>query len=363
MNSFTVIIPKIVQNIVNGQKLPIYGGVIRAVTPDKIEFSLETSLDTPLPAVIDDLPLNLYNKETKDYTPFIRLTLPKIDVSGKTDSKVDKQMVKVDDHKELVKWFNGVFDDEEVEVQVRGDPKVHLGELNYSPSLDKTVKLKALNYLKGFTVTSLSFMMPPNDKGYNVKGNLNIPNAGVLTLSLGNVSFNLLSGDVNLGLVHLYNLDLKPGDNTPTFEGEFYFKELVPNLSEILEYQATALQSGNLHLAAKGNTTIVNGEHIKYIEEVLNNKHIEFDVSVISLLASVLGGVLDSDGASLYDLVGDVFGNSTLLENALDHFNISVPDGNEKREQGQKKRFAPGSSLVRNMMRLSLRNHKKHRLH
>lgn len=234
-------------------------GEIRALSPTQVNISLNTQLDTPLPAKLDALPLNLYNKDTEEFTPFIKITLPEMKVDGKTGAEVKDQTVTIMDDKELVKWFNNVFDLKEVEVSARGNPKVHLGELDYSPSLDKTLKLPALNYLEGFGIKELNLILPPDEKGHNVKGVLNLPNSGVLTLALGNVTFSLLSGDVVLGYATLIDMVMKPGMNNPDFEGALFIQEIVPNLATILDDQKHALSTGNIEFNATGNSTFVNG--------------------------------------------------------------------------------------------------------
>lgn len=364
-----MIVPVIVQSIIKSQKLPINSGSIRAVSPTEIEFTLSTSLDSPLPAKIDAMDLSLFNKDTPDYSPFLTLGLPKSSVSKNTEIHVTKQMVTVENHTELVSWFNDIFDLPEAEVSVNGKPVVHLSSLTYKPTLKKTIKLPALNYLEGFGIIDLSFMIPAAEDGTNMKGHLNLPNAGILTLDLGNLTLNMLSGDAKLGLVNVYNVALKPGNNSFDFDGEFYFKELVPNLATILDSQKDALGNGYIELNATGNATVVNGQHIKYVEEVLNKKTLRATIPVITLLTDVIGGVLNGDSSSVYSLVGEVFGNSTLLEKALGHFDS---DGRLKNETDTKrdlegdaearkklKRTNPGSSLMWNMLKMGLKSKKR----
>ena len=356
--------PKIVQNILNSQKLPVHSGEIRALSSKKLNISLNTQLDTPLPAKLDALPLELYNKETEDYTPFLEITLPKMSVDGKTPAEVKDQTVTVMDDKELIKWFNGVFDEKEVEVSVRGDPKVHLGELDYNPSLDKTLKIPALNYLDGFGLNELNLVLPPDENGYNIKGKLNLPNSGVLTLALGNLTFNMLSGDVVLGYANIYDVEMKPGMNNPYFDGELYLKELIPNLATILDDQKHALANGNVEFNATGKSAIVDGEHVKYVEDVLNSKRITFQYPVITLLSDVVNGFLGDKG-SLLDIVGDVFGNETLVDNIVETWNLTDPTGNGTSITGDMKRSIQKASLWgsfgKNMLRLGDRTKQHHK--
>ncbi|MDU6242093.1 MAG: DUF3712 domain-containing protein, partial [Bradyrhizobium sp.] len=148
-----------------------------------------------------------------------------------------------------------------VELSVRADPTIHLGELTSTPHLDKTIKLPGLNNLKGFGITDLTVMLPPKD-GKNIKGTLNLPNSGVLTLEIGNLTLNLLSGKIRLGEITIYDLALPPGNNSCAFDGMLFLDTLGPNLATILADQAGPLGRGVIELNATGNATVVNGVHI-----------------------------------------------------------------------------------------------------
>ena len=282
--------PAIVQAILNAQDLPVYSGALQAVDANRAMLSLNTSLNTPLPVNIDELPLYLYNKNTTPFTPFVTLTLASQRISGNTPAIITNQTVEVGNQTELVKWFNAVFDQESVELSVRGDPTIHLGALKSTPRLDKTITLPGLNSLRGFDLQDLTLMLPPRD-GKNVRGTLNLPNRGVLSLDIGNFSLNLFSGSTRLGLVTLYNLTLPPGNNTRSFDGNIFLDAIGPNLGPILASQAVPLGRGVIELNATGNSTIVNGQHIGYLEEVLNAKKLTFSISIVTLISELLSGI------------------------------------------------------------------------
>lgn len=317
---FKVIIPAIIQNLLNGQKLPIDGGALQVLSPTHVNMSLLTSLNTPLGVKLDPVDLYLYSKETKPISSFFKLRLPELHINHRTDVIVTNQTLLVTNETELLIWFNRFFDQPKVELSLQGDPNIHLGTLKYKPHLDKTIEVSSLNYLDGFRLVDLDFMLKSNDTKSNLKGHLSIPNSGVLTLGLGNLTLNLESGPTRLGLVQLYDVQLRPGNNTVPFDGNFFFDELVPNLSEVLDSQKEPLSHGYFKFNATGNSTIVNGEHVKYIEAVLNQKHIGVTVPVISLLSDVVGGILGADQSSLLDIFGGAIGNSTLFEQLLGHW-------------------------------------------
>ncbi|KAK2694797.1 hypothetical protein QWA68_005344 [Fusarium oxysporum] len=318
---FTVIIPAIVQDILNDQKLPIYGGALQVISPTEVNMSIETQLKTPIAATLKPVDLFLYSKETKPVSSFFKLQFPETHIKSHTNVTITNQTLLVTNETELTKWFNVFFDKPDAELSLEGKPEIRLGSLKYHRSLKKTVDIASLNYLDGFALKSLDFDLNANRTSKNnMKGMLNIPNSGVLRLGLGNLTFNVMSGDIRLGLINLWDLQLWPGNNSVPFDGNFYFDQLVPNLSEILDMQKGPLGNGYLEFNATGNTTIAGGEHIKYIEGVLNYKHIRFTFPVITLLGDVLGGLLDANQGSLLDIFGTSIGNSTLLEHVLGHW-------------------------------------------
>jgi hypothetical protein len=360
-----------VRNVVGSQSLPVKNGTLDFVEPGRLYMALDTELNTPLAVNIDPLGLNLYDPSVDPdaASPFVTLQMPKQHINHKTNVSIASQLIDVQDHAQTVAWFNKFFDQEEAELRIKADKlHAHLGALDYEVGLDKTVKVPGLNYLKGFGVTDVQFVIPPGPDGVNMRGHLTIPNAGVITLGLGNVSFNLMAGDINLGLVQILDLDLKPGNNTPSFTGEFYFDQLVPNLATILDATKDALnKDGNLALTAKGNSTIANGQHIKYIEGVLNTKAIPFTIPAMTFLVDVVSGVLaggtDGSQSPLFDTLGHVLNNSTLFENLLHHWEEVATEPNGTAPAGTTaKRAAParatklGRTIRTNLFRLGLRS-------
>lgn len=358
--SFKVIIPAIIDDLIKKQGLPINSGAIRVVSPTQLNMTMSTSLDTPLPASIDPLTLDLFNRNTTDYSPFVHLELPASSINGKTEISVTNQTCQVSNETELARWFNDFFDKKILDLSVAGKSKIHLGALEYDAEVDTTIETPGLNYLEGFGLVNMDFLMPPDENGHNVKGALNIPNAGTLALGLGNLTFNMLLGEVHLGLVNIYDVELSPGNNSIDFDGNFFFDQLVPNLAAILDSQKEALGEGYVEILASGNRSTVNGETIGYIEQVLNSKRVPIRVPVITLLADIFGGLLHSvsgggsSNSSLIDVFGEAVGNTTLFEQLLSHWEPPETEGDASRRRKKSKRGLFGGSLMWKLLKLSL---------
>ncbi|KAK8075911.1 hypothetical protein PG994_003183 [Apiospora phragmitis] len=319
---FLVILPAIVQRIVDDQGLPIKGGAFLCLSPTQMMISLETSLKTPLAVRIDPLTMFLYNKETPDFSPFVNLTLPEQKLDGETAIVVTNRTVTITNETELITWFDAVWDKPQTALSVRGDSTVHLGALHSKVHLEKTVEVKSLNQLTGFGIEALSLILPPS------------LTAATLTLGLGNVSLNLMAGDVRIGLITIYDVLIPPGNNTREFDGRLFLDQVAANLGAVLASQGEALNQGVVRIDATGNATVVNGQHIPFVEAILKKKRVTSKIGVFTLLGDVVdslthsqqqgagggNGTTTTTNGSLVDLVGDTFGNSTLLSQALHHW-------------------------------------------
>jgi hypothetical protein len=318
-------------------------------------------LNTPLPAHIGKLKLELYNKPTPGFFPFVNLTFPAHSVDHKTNITMPMQLTPVQNETELVKWFNQYFEEDEVKLSVKATPNVdvHLGVLHSTPHFAKTIKVPGLNYLKGFGASDLKISLPPLDNGTNLQGKLMLPNSGVLALALGNLTLNMMSGKLNVGLVHVNDVTLYPGNNTYDFAGTLYLDTLITNIGTIIKDQETYLEQGNIALNTTGNTTIVNGAHVSYLESVLNTKTLTLQLPVVELVGDLAQALLGGGHASLTTILNDVFEYSTFIDKVISNFNqTQQQNGHSGSGSSNKKRLAPSASLAWNIFRLGARRSK-----
>ncbi|KAI9148381.1 hypothetical protein HJFPF1_12212 [Paramyrothecium foliicola] len=347
---FLKIIPALAQLLVNDTDLPIYGGEIKALSNDEIAIGLQTSLTIPggLSVRLDPLEMWLYNKDTPDFSPYTMVPLDGQNIKGKTDINIQGTVVRVGNRTELNKWLNSVLRQERADISVRANTTAHLGALNFGVNLQKTVNVNALDTLEGFKLEGARVLLPAEEDGTNLIGNLTLPNWSNLTIGLGNLTFNAWAGTYLVGSTSVLDVLLPPGNTTLPFRGQVFLPVLLENLVDILASQSQALTRGQLEIGLSGNSTMVNGEHITYIENVLNELHILSPVPLMQLLTDVLKSVMEGnvdlgglaealadglgpllegilgggggDGSGLGDLLGDLLGggdgNTILLRRA-----------------------------------------------
>ncbi|KAI0159932.1 hypothetical protein GGR52DRAFT_168851 [Hypoxylon sp. FL1284] len=324
---FLVIIPAIVQRIINNQEMPITGGAFKVLSPTQLNVSITTLLNSPLPADLDPVTLFIYNKDTPTFSPFVNVTLPALHIDGDTEVNIKEQTVSITNETELISWFSRVFDQPSVAISTRGDATVHLGKLHSSAHIEKTVQVDSLNKLSGFGIEHMQLMLPALENGTNIQGTLNLPNWGALTLSIGDLSLNLMAGDIRIGLITVYDVLLPHGNNSKYFNGELFLDVLVQNIGSILTSQEDALNNGNIQIDAVGNATTINGEHVRYVEAVLNKRRVSSTTPVTKLLGDLIGSFTNGSDVSIPTMLDDIFGNSTFIEEVLTHWNTTAGNG------------------------------------
>lgn len=139
------------------------------------------------------------------------------------------------------------------------------------------------------------------------------PKAYIATdLPQGNVTLNLKSEDLILGQATIYDVLLKPGNNTVSLKGHISIETIIDNFATIVSAQKDAILDGNIQLSASGNSTVYNGQHISYYEEILNGLTLTAQFPIIkALLGTFEGMASDSDIASALQQISNVDFRST----------------------------------------------------
>jgi uncharacterized protein DUF3712 len=328
--------------MINSSDLPIRTGTIRALDAGTIEFSATVGLSVPagFTVTIEPTTLSFFNRDADPYRPWVDVSLGEQRVSGESNLAVDRYVAAIKDEDEFGRFLDQLFASDTTVVSGRADTRVRLGALKADITLDKDIVVSGARRLEGFGFDKLNIVLPPEADGTNIRGALNLPNHSDIRLQLGNVSFNVMAGDLVIGKVETWNTDILPGNNSVDFFGEVYLQSMLQNIDEVIRSQAAALAEGMIQLATTGNETKVDGERIPYVERVLKPR-IESRVPLLKALGDLLAGLLelpafeDAEGL-IEDILGGLAGNGTegeggegggladLLENLLSRRSLGV---------------------------------------
>ena len=81
---------------------------------------------------------------------------------------------------------------------------------------------------------------------------------------------------------------------------------MIENFSQIFSSQKEAIMNGDIQLSASGNSTVYNGNHISYYEEILNNLTLTARMPIMkALIGTVEGMASDSDIGQALSQVSD----------------------------------------------------------
>jgi hypothetical protein len=100
----------------------------------------------------------------------------------------------------------------------------------------------------------------------------------------GNLTLDMRTGGITLGQARINNVILAPGNNTLPLTATLDIKTAIRNLPIILAAQSDALKSGNIEISASGNSTIYDGVHIPYYEDVLNSIILPAKIPLMQIL-------------------------------------------------------------------------------
>ncbi|KAJ5630161.1 hypothetical protein N7528_003818 [Penicillium herquei] len=312
---FLVAIPAIAQRIVDDTSLPIYSAEILDPTPSSVSFVLHTSLKIPLGLRIRTNPFNLslFNRDVHPFTPYITVGLPSYSLKGRTAMTIEQNNTLILNESQFLDTLTNAVYQERFTMSAKGSTVGHLGALKAPITLDKKIELNGLDKLKGFSIDSAQVVIPKEADGTNIIATATLPNRSVFTFALGNVTLNLWSYDVLVGQGTIQNVVLKPGNNSVSLRGELDIDTIIDNISDIVHSQESALLDGDFQLSASGNSTIYDGNHIEYYEDVLNNLTLMTRVPILEVLSGTLEGLLDeNNNSTLANLIQNI--TSTLSD-------------------------------------------------
>ncbi|KAL2835454.1 hypothetical protein BJY01DRAFT_259193 [Aspergillus pseudoustus] len=209
--------------------------------------------------------------------PMMNITVPSIQANDGATIEVNQSVV-FEDARIFAEFSKALMLQKEVSLNIYGKPRLKQAGLHtITVTYNHTITMKGLNKLEGFQVVELK-LDPGRDDGMNAKGSVLIPNPSVMTLAMGNVTFDLSSGGTDLGPAVIHDLVLRPGNNTAP---------IVANVDElallgILPHHPPF----TIEMQALGNSSVYNGSELPYYTAALEANPIIFDFDVSQALPS-----------------------------------------------------------------------------
>ncbi|KAI4136607.1 MAG: hypothetical protein LQ341_005529 [Variospora aurantia] len=265
---------KISQDGVNDSGLEIQSLTLSNPTPDSFHLEQDALLTNhnKYHPRLDAFNASLSVGGSEDM-PYAYVEIPAVHATETATTHIDQE-VQITNMDAFIDYNTQLLTQESVDLVVKGKTRLHEGRLPVTTvDYNKKIRMKGLNGLAGFDVTSFSIKLLPEPDGANMIGTVYIPNPSVLTITMGNVTFNNYVENEFIGTSTLSDLVLKPGNNTLPMRS-------TVNQTLVIQKVTATYVDGMLPVDIVGNSSVYNGQHLEYFERALqsNRQHIVLNV-------------------------------------------------------------------------------------
>lgn len=207
-------VPKIAQKKLDQAELTIDSIIISDTRPTKYNMAVNSTIrtDGKTHATISAFTGVMYLEDLEPHTPFASVEFPETTSDALQVVNVS-QIVEIPNMEAFTTFNTWLLANETLRMTIEGDTHVKVKGIakKYGVTFKKTVELKGLNGFHGLKVTDANINIAAKTNNFN--GTVDIPNASILTIEIGNATFaNKLDGE-QIGTVYMNNLVLNPGIN------------------------------------------------------------------------------------------------------------------------------------------------------
>ncbi|KAJ5288763.1 hypothetical protein N7478_001793 [Penicillium angulare] len=317
---FLVAIPAISQLVVNKSNLVLVSAAVMQPLPNHIQLTLLSALDLKiaLPVRIDPIDLNLFIADIGADKPWGQANLTGMTIRGNTTLGVTDQSTPLLNTTVWTDYVRQVVNQKETALGVKGTTDSFLGVLKSKVTMDKSVLSPTLNSFEGFSINDAS-LIPAEADGTNLNGTVILPNPSILTLEIGTIVLDVMSGNLTIGNATIENLTLKPGNHSNPLKGSLDIGIILKHIKQILADQLPSIKSsGGLNLTSVTRSVTYNGTEVPYYTEVMSELPLSATVGLLDTLKNTLSSFLQTgSGKSLAEVVAELK-NHTSGENITD---------------------------------------------
>ncbi|KAI9695299.1 MAG: hypothetical protein M1820_008706 [Bogoriella megaspora] len=276
--------PNIAQSQLNKSSLLITAQEVTEPTTDSVQLAQTGTAVNPSSyhPNLDSFTASYYLLDTQpNIIPFGNVSFPAVHAEARTTVSIN-QTFQILDQNQFLRYNQLTLSSKQLQVGVRGKTKLH--EMKFPTAnvdYNQIVTMNGLNNFEGFNITSFNLSLTPQGPdGANLIGEVFIPNPTVMTIAFGNVTFNVDVAGQNIGTSTLYDLILRPGNNT-------YPMRSTTNQTTVLGLITSKYKDGVLPLDITGDSVVYNGVHLPYFEKPLQGNKQHVDLNLASALQTL----------------------------------------------------------------------------
>ncbi|EWC48910.1 hypothetical protein DRE_00215 [Drechslerella stenobrocha 248] len=261
------VIPIVAQNSVTNAIVRADGIAITNPSDDRITLAMNATVfaHAPVKARFANQTFEMYLPDDKNQTTFMTLDVGELEANPTMAINVTGADTNIL-NKEIYQTFSKqVLSKGNFSLVIRSKPILKVGSLQYRVNFEKTVQLKGFNGLRGITITNPTILngSAVMEDGTNLLTDGVIPNPSSFTMQIGDLTADISIDTLKLGFSVIKNLTLYPGDNAVKI-----YNHINPELMGLPMFSAI-LDQPNVNITLAINSTILNGQHISWLETPL----------------------------------------------------------------------------------------------
>ncbi|KAL4914613.1 hypothetical protein BDW62DRAFT_213270 [Aspergillus aurantiobrunneus] len=304
-------------------ELPIPDNVrieLKNPTNDSIGATVESNVRVPAAGDVTFYPMNVFFffADDPDYTPIASVDLPELKYGSGERLTISEQRLKLEDLDAFARFIKAVAFNPSFTLGSRSRAKIKVGTISTWVDLHKTVEFtgsftRVFNAFPTLNITDIS-LEAADDYGYNVHAKIAINNPTPTSATFGNVTLDLLVGDIILGEARASVANIIPGENVFDVDAKLNITNLQDHMETILEIEVPYLKNEEVLASASVTSVVYEGQHLAYWEEAFGRLEVTLTRPVRPLVQSVMdSGFLRGTVGSLAEQV-----LNTILDNVKD---------------------------------------------
>ncbi|KAL4885418.1 hypothetical protein BJY04DRAFT_230960 [Aspergillus karnatakaensis] len=285
-------------------------------TNDSIQFSIISDIKVPdaVSVRFDPMRAQFFRPETRDDpVPFATVNLPKLSFKANERVTLVNQSLTLGDVNEFAALVEDVAYHPTFRVAGQAKTKVGVATLSTTVDLLKVVELPGFNNFPNIWINEIG-VMPRDEAGNNVYGEVVVFNPAPATVTLGEVTAAVILANLTVGLATVAVDNIVPGNNTFIVRAQLNTTLVEANIEEIIKDQIPFLRNGDVRATAQGVSVVYEGEHLEYWEKAFQT----ILVSATRPVKEILAMVVDSGLSFILGGIEPGEGMNEFVENLVD---------------------------------------------
>lgn len=286
-----VAIPKIAQKKLDHSELQVDGISVTNTRSETYLMGINSTIRSSggVSAKIAPFRAEMYLEDLEPHTPFVLLDFPETTSAELQTVNVTDKRIEIPNMEAFTTFNTMLLGQESVRVTIKGDTTVRVSGVarNYGVTFKKTITLTGLNHFAGLEVTHAEVSTEPDENDNNFHGFVTIPNPSVLTIEIGNATFDTFLNGSNVGTTYMDNLILSPGNNNASLRASI---SQGPVLLALME--EPYCQDGIIDFELSGNGVTNEGDKLSYFADALSADNLTVPINIGESVARDLGVTL-----------------------------------------------------------------------